>query len=393
MRVSHVITRLILGGAQENTVSTVIGLQADPDFRVDLVSGPTHGSEGTLEHLLKPFPGVLVRSPNLVRPVHPPRDWLALRDLTRLFKRWRPRIVHTHSGKAGILGRLAAHRAGVPIIVHTIHGPSFGPFQGPAANALFRSMEQFAARVTTHFVSVADAMTDQYLAAGIGCPSNFTRVLSGFDIAGFLDARPDARLRASLRIGSGDFVVGMVARLTERKGHDDFLDAARSILARCPRARFLWVGDGPWRDRLWARVCELGLAPRFVFAGMVPPDQVPRFVALMDVLVHLSTREGLPRALPQALAAGKPVIAYDCDGAREVCLPGKTGFLVRIGDRQGLLDSLVRLESDPDRAREFGETGRDWVRDRFSVETMVESLKDLYRRLEREAAGNAAEPT
>ena len=210
MRVTHVITRLIVGGAQENTVASVLGLRTKPDLEVNLISGPTSGPEGSLEDCFHPTPGILAIAPHLVRPIHPLHDWLALREVTRLLRAHRPTIVHTHSGKAGILGRLAAARAGVPIIVHTIHGPSFGPFQGPIANAVFLAAERLAARCTTHFVSVAHAMTRQYLDAGIGRPEQFTRILSGFPLEPFLDLPPDTGLRQQLGLAQDDFVIGKI---------------------------------------------------------------------------------------------------------------------------------------------------------------------------------------
>src|SRR6185436_6401398 len=186
LRVTHIITRLIVGGAQENTVDSVLGLRARHGLDVDLISGPTIGPEGSLESAFAPYPQVLSRAPHLVRPLRPWADVQAGRELTAMLRARKPLLVHTHSGKAGILGRLAARRAGVPIVVHTIHGPSFGPFQGAIANTLFRWAEQAAARYTTHFVSVAQAMTRQYLAAGIGQPNQFTFVPSGFGLAPFL---------------------------------------------------------------------------------------------------------------------------------------------------------------------------------------------------------------
>src|SRR5580658_6432323 len=164
MRITHIITRLIIGGAQENTLATVSGLRRIPGLEVHLISGPTTGPEGSLEA----DSGNLIIVPELVRPIHPLKDMGALKQLERILREQKPDIVHTHSGKAGILGRLAARRAGVPVIVHTIHGPSFGKFQGAAGNFIFRTAEKYAARCTTHFIVVADAMKDQYLAAGIG---------------------------------------------------------------------------------------------------------------------------------------------------------------------------------------------------------------------------------
>jgi hypothetical protein len=209
MRVTHVITRLIVGGAQENTIASVLGLRAKPDLEVDLVAGPTTGSEGSLEPWVAGTPGCLTVIPQLVRAVRPWSDWCAYRRLTRLFRWRKPDLVHTHSGKAGVLGRLAARRAGVPLIVHSIHGPSFGPFQGPLANLAFTAAERLAGRVTDHFVVVANAMTRQYLAAGIGRPEQYTRIFSGFELDPFLHARRDPVLAAKLGVKPDDFVVGM----------------------------------------------------------------------------------------------------------------------------------------------------------------------------------------
>lgn len=381
MRVTHLITRLIIGGAQENTLASVLGLRQLSGMDVHLISGPTHGPEGSLEPLAAEVPGLLTLEPSLVRPVHPWHDTRALVRLTRTLRQQRPDIVHTHSGKAGVLGRFAASRAGVPIIIHTIHGPSFGPFQGALANTVFRNAERLAARVTTHFVAVADAMTEQYLAAGIGSRERYTRIFSGFDLAPYLHATDDPELRARLGLAPGDVVIGMIARLFKLKGHEDLFAMAPDLVRRCPRVKFLLVGDGVWRTRLEQLAAASGLRDRVVFAGLVPPADVARYVGIMDILVHLSQREGLPRALPQALAAAKPVVAYDCDGAREVCFDNETGFLVRPGHTHRLVQSLQLLVESPQLREQFGARGRDFVRRHFSVEMMVDDLYRLYQRL------------
>jgi len=381
MRVSHVITRLIVGGAQENTVASVLGLREKPGIAVELISGPTHGPEGTLEGVFKPFPGLLTVIPSLVRPVHPWADFLACRALTRHFRRQRPDVVHTHSGKAGILGRIAAARAGVPLVVHTIHGPSFGTFQGALANAVFTAAERRAARVTNHFVVVARAMAEQYLGAGIGTPEAYSLIPSGFPLDPFLQARNDPALRLRLGLQPEDFVVGKIARLFKLKGHDDLFAAAPGLVRRNPRIKFLLVGDGEWRERFEALARSLGLERHVVFTGLVPPAEIPALVGIMDALVHLSTREGLPRALPQALAAARPVVAYDCDGAREICLEGETGFLVQPGDVARLTDRLLELAGDPGLRERLGRRGQEIVRHRFSVTGMVDALHALYLRL------------
>lgn len=387
MRVLHVITRLIVGGAQENTIASVLGLRGKPDLDVRLISGPDTGPEGSLASAFAACPQALIFLPGLVRPVHPWKDMLAWRRLVRFLRDQRPDLVHTHSGKAGFLGRLAASRAGVPVIVHTIHGPSFGPFQGTFANSLFRMAERRAGKVTAHFVVVADAMTRQYLDAGIGRPEQYTKILSGFPLAPFLAAVNDPKLRARWGIAPEDMVIGVIARLFKLKGHDDLLDAAPALVRNCPRIKFLLVGDGAWRARLEQRAKDLGLEKSFIFTGLVQPAEIPPLIGIMDVLAHLSRREGLPRALPMALAAGRPVVAYDCDGANEICLDNETGFLVRPGDITGLVERLGRLAGDPSLRERLGRRGRELVRDRFGVDRMVDDLYALYLKLAAGATG------
>jgi glycosyltransferase involved in cell wall biosynthesis len=397
LKITHVITRLIIGGAQENTVATVLGLRRKPGVEVRLISGPTAGSEGSLEKLVegrgsrvegersgsRPStldPRLLI-VPELVRPIHPFKDFSALHKLEKIFREQKPGIVHTHSGKAGILGRLAAKRAGVPIIIHTIHGPSFGTFQNGLSNFIFRAAEKSAARATGHFIVVADAMKDQYLAAGIGTPGQYTKIFSGFPLEPFLTATNDLALREKLGIAPGDFVVGTVARLVKLKGHDDLFAVAPELVRRCPQIKFLLVGDGEYRARFENLARSLQLERHFIFTGLVAPSEVPKYVGIMDALVHLSSREGLPRALPQALAAGKPVVAYDCDGAREVCFDGRTGFLIQRGDLKNLTEKIMQLANDSALREKLGRTGSDFVRENFAVEKMVDSIHDLYLKL------------
>ena len=304
-----------------------------------------------------------------------------MRRLTACFRGNRPGIVHTHSGKAGFLGRLAAARAGVPVIVHTIHGPSFGSFQGSLANTAFKLAERRAGRVTTHFVAVANAMTGQYLDAGIGTSDQYSRIVSGFEVGPCLSASNDPRTRARWGLAPEDIVVGTIARLFKLKGHDDLMAVAPALLRQCPRLKFLLVGEGARRAQLEDKARALGLESRWVFTGLVEPREIPGLVGIMDIVVHLSRREGLPRALPQALAAARPIIAYDCDGAREVCLDGETGFLLQPGDLAGLTDRVLRMAADPNLRDRMGNRGRALVKDEFSVEHMLDDLERLYRKL------------
>jgi glycosyltransferase involved in cell wall biosynthesis len=389
VRVAHVITRLIVGGAQENTVYSVLGMARKPGLEVLLISGVSDAAEGTLKPLLTGSKCQVIELPSLVRPISPALDWQAYRELVALFKKLNPQIVHTHSGKAGIIGRMAAAKAGVPIIVHTIHGPSFGSFQGPVANWIFTAAERRAARVTTHFVVVANAMRDQYLRKGIGAPDKYTLVRSGFDLDPFLTATNDPGIRKRLGLKPDDFVVGKIARLVDLKGHEDLVAVAPSLVINHPGIKFLLVGDGNLRAGMEEKIRQLRLSSHFVFTGLVDPTAVPALIGVMDMVIHLSQREGLARALPQALAAGKPVVAYDCDGAGEVCLDGRTGFLVPADNRKLLVEAVSKLAANPELRKKLGETGRGLVRSQFSIPAMVDGQYALYRSLVKDSDGEA----
>jgi glycosyltransferase involved in cell wall biosynthesis len=379
MRVTHVITRLIVGGAQENTVASVTGLQSKPGVEASLVSGVETGPEGSLGAGMDSR--TITWLPALVRPIHPWKDIIAWNQLTRLFRKQNPDIVHTHSGKAGILGRLAARRAGVPVIIHTIHGPSFGAFQGQVANEIFRSAEKYTASATTHFVAVADAMIAQYLAAGIGRPEQYSKIFSGFPLEPFLTVSNDPALRSKWRIAPEDIVIGKIARFFKLKGHEDLFKIAPDLVKRCPRIKFLLVGDGPLRLQFEQQARALNLERHFIFTGLVAPSEIPKLAGIMDVLVHLSLREGLARALPQALAAGRPVVAYDCDGAVEVCRENETGFLIQPGDLNQLRMRLMELAEQPTLRERLGQRGKQFVRERFGVEKMADDIYALYSKL------------
>jgi glycosyltransferase involved in cell wall biosynthesis len=381
MRVTHIITRLVIGGAQENTVATVLGLRQKSGVEVSLISGPTSGPEGTLEPEIKKTAGLLTLVPELVRPVHPLKDFIAVRKLEKILREQKPHIVHTHSGKAGILGRLAARRAGVPIIIHHIHGPSFGNFQGTSANFIFTAAEKYAAQVTSHFFCSASAMARLYLAAGIGKPEMFTRIFSGFTLEPYLNATNDLALRKQLGLAEEHFVIGQIARLFKLKGHADLLAAFARIFPQLPQARLLFVGDGALRGDLKNQVRALGLDGKVIFTGLVPPAEVPRYAGIMDCVAHLSAREALSRALPQALAAGKPVVAYDFDGADEVCIENETGFLIRTGDVENAGQKLLQLARQPGLREQLGRRGREFVRENFPVEKMVDDQYNVYLKL------------
>ncbi|MBX3407609.1 MAG: glycosyltransferase [Phycisphaeraceae bacterium] len=425
MRIFHISTRLILGGSQENTVLSCEG-QAMRGHEVHLAFGPIYGPEGSLLERVERFNRAHADNPirthivpHLVREVRPTADARALRELRRLVLELGPDVVHTHSSKAGVLGRIAAWReggrAGRIRVVHTIHGPPFMPVEGGAAaranvrlnNVLYTIAERFAARRCHTIISVADAMTRQFLSRGIGRDEQYVTVASGMETEPFLNAAPGedrASVRARLGLCGDDFVIGTVARLAQHKGHDDLLDALADDLRTHPRWKLLWVGDGWWRDRLIAKARAFGIAVRtiddaaapsgprptnappptpdaaaqLIITGLVPPERIPGLMRAMDVLAHPSYREGLPRTVPQALLAGVCPIAYDCDGTPEVVREGETGFLVPTGDRAALRAAVLRAAANPADRTAMAARGRDECARRFDVGRMIDALQAVY---------------
>lgn len=379
LSILHISTRLILGGSQENTVLSCEG-QAARHHRVGLVYGPILGPEGSLLERVRAHGGIeAIETPRMVREVAPLKDLRCHRDLRRLIRRWKPDVVHTHSSKAGILGRSAAWKERVPCVVHTIHGLPFHPYESALRNALYVRCERFAARRCHRIVSVADAMTAQALAAGVGRPEQYVTIHSGIEIERFLrPARGRDRMRRELGIEPGQFILGTVARLAELKGHDDLLEALEPVMAQRPALRLLWVGDGWWRDRLLSRVRSMGLEGRVITTGLVKPEEIPDYVHAMDALAHPSYREGLPRAVPEALLCEVPVVVYDVDGAAEACPDGEVGRLIAPGDRNGLRAAVEWFMDHPEERRAMGRRGRALCRERFAAELMVDRLESLY---------------
>jgi glycosyltransferase involved in cell wall biosynthesis len=385
MRIVHIITRLIIGGAQENTVLTVAGLHHRHGDDVTLITGPAEGPEGDLFNQARRLDLKVELMPELVRPIRPATDARAYRLLRRAIRRLDPEVVHTHSSKAGILGRAAAWAERVPAVVHTIHGLPFGPSETPLRNRAYGVLERWAARRCHAIVSVCDAMTEQALAAGVGRREQYLTVYSGMDVEAFLNPRrPRHEVRRELGLADDEVAFGTVARLFERKGHDDILAAAPAVLAANPKVRFVFIGDGILRDRILADAQRLGVRHALHLTGLVPPDRIPELLVALDAVVHPSLREGLARVLPQALLVGRPAISYDVDGAREVVRP-ETGILLRPRDIAGLTAAILRLAADPALRDAMGREGRRRFADQFRHETMTDQLRSLYLRLLRAA--------
>lgn len=384
IRVVHIITRLILGGAQENTLSTAIAQHRDPRFDVTLLCGVDEAGEGDMFAEANRAGLKTVVLPSLLREIRPVTDLKAFLDMYRFLRARSFTIVHTHSSKAGIIGRLAARAAGVPIVVHTLHGLVFHEFQSRWKNWFYIVLKRICAPLTDTIISVSDLVSKAALARGIGRPDQHVTIYSGIDLNLFLSVGERLSVEDAKRLAGIPHdapVVGKIARLFPLKGHEQFLAAAAEIHRQMPEVFFLLVGDGPLRESLRAQAARLGIADRVVMAGRVPPERVPDYIQAMDVVVHTSLREGIARVLPQAGAVGKPVVTFDLDGAPEVIRDGVSGYLVPPLDVNRIANQTVELLRDPARRRSFGEAGRAFAAAHFSVDRMVERIIAVYLQL------------
>lgn len=378
MRICHVITRLIIGGAQENTLLSCQGLH-ERGHEVTLVIGPETGPEGSLIEQAQRAGYRLEVVNSLRRAVRPHRDAWARLAMAKLFRRLAPEVVHTHSSKAGILGRCAARAADVPVIVHTIHGMSFNRTQSLLTRSLYRRLEAYCAAFTHRIISVAEAMSRQAVAAGVAPAEKFTTVYSGMRTDLFDPDRPCRRaIRREWGMGESDVVVGAVARLFHNKGYEQLIPAMAIAVRSNPHLKFVWVGDGAQHEEYEKRLRDLGLRDRVFLTGLLPPEAVPGALAGMDLLVHASQWEGLPRAAVQALLMRVPVISFDIDGAPEVVIPGRTGMLVPLNDIEMLGATMSEMASDASVRRRLGQAGREWCLARFDWRHMVERLETVY---------------
>ena len=382
MRIVHIITRMIVGGAQENTRFNCLDLVRDYGDDVTLITGPSLGAEGSLLDKYQDPDLKTILVPELIRSIRPWTDFRAARILQQHLTQLRPDVVHTHSAKAGILGRSVAWKLKIPCVVHTVHGAPFHPYQAWPVRKFYQICERWAARRCHRLISVADAMTDLLVEAKIAERSKFVTIYSGMDIEPFLNADQNRlQLRKELGIRPEDIVVGKIARLFHLKGHQYLLACAQRVVQADPRIRFLLVGDGVLRESLEKEIASMGLQNHFIFTGLVPPHEIPDLIGAMDMLMHVSLREGLARALPQAMLAGKPVISYDIDGAKEVVIEDQTGILLPPKSIQPLGDAILKLANDADLRTRLGLQGRLLCQERFGHQSMTKQIRRLYEQI------------
>jgi glycosyltransferase involved in cell wall biosynthesis len=379
---------MILGGAQENTLITCTEL-VRRGHQVTLITGPSIGPEGKLLDLARQRNFRVIVVDQMVREINPFKDAPAYLKLRKILTHLKPDIVHTHSAKAGIIGRVAAYalkgridrsRPNVPAVVHTIHGLAFHPYQPAYLNSFYKAVERYTARRTDRIISVADAMTQKALAAAMGQPDMYSTAYSAIEQDDYLAPPASSEIsgfRRRFGINDQAIVLTTVARITELKGHEYIIDSARKLAGKYDNCVWLFVGDGSLTREMQSKLQMAGLSYRFKFTGLLPPSQIPLTMHASDIIVHPSLREGLARALPQAMLAGKPVVSFDIDGAREV-VNQDTGFLVEPEDVDGLTEACEKLIAQPELRQKLGRAARAYVKDKFSPEVMVEEIERVY---------------
>jgi glycosyltransferase involved in cell wall biosynthesis len=371
--VMHVITRLTLGGSSENTVSTVEALGRG-GYENTLALGPE--SEAATVDDARRRGCRIVAVPSLGREVHPVRDFRAVLELARLFRHRRPTIVHTHTSKAGFVGRLAARLARVPVLIHQPHGHIFYGYWGRARTALFVALERLAARWTDTLVALTPREVDEHLERGIGRAAQWAVVPSGVPTARLRQAAPArAAARAKLGLPAGAFVVAGVGRLVPIKGFDVLVDALPALAARVPSAQALLIGDGEERAALEARAAALGVGARLSITGAV--TDVGGVLAAADVLAAPSRNEGMGRVLVEAMAIGLPVVGTTVGGIPDVIINGECGYLVAPDDAHALAEALAELGVDAALRAKLGAAAMPRA-EAFSTDVAAAAMGAIY---------------
>ena len=383
IRILRVIARLNVGGPALHVSYLTKGLD-ERGYETTLVAGSIGAEEGSMEYAAHDLGIEPVVIPALQREIGAAADLHAVGGLRELIRRLRPDIVHTHTAKAGAIGRAAARLAGgarPPVVVHTFHGHVLRGYFGEARTRVFLEIERALARSTDALIAVSPEVRDELVGLGVAAPEKFVVIRLGLDLEARTSATKGARERERARLGIPDeaFTVGWLGRMTEIKRVDDLLRAFAVLHARDPQARLLLAGDGPLRPSLEGLARELGLGEAAHFLGM--RREVAELFAAVDTVALTSANEGTPVTLIEALAAGRPAVSTDVGGVRDVVSDGETGLLVPAGDIGALADALDRLDRDPELRRRFADNGRAGVLSRYSIPRLVDDVDALYGRL------------
>jgi len=381
IKVAHIIARMITGGADENTLFTIEGLDKDK-YDIDLITG-----EEINKNLLNKEENHffnIIQVKGLKWKLNFLHDPLVLLKLIRIFNKNEYDIVHTHTTKAGILGRIAAYISGVPVIIHGLHGSTFEAFNSKLLNGFLFFFEKITAKFTDAYISVSKMLSETYIEKGIGNKNNHYTIYSGMDLTKFYHAREQTNNKEifeDLGIDTGGFIIGNVARLETRKGHRFLIDTFQKILEQRKnrKLKLLIVGEGNKRNELENYVRELKLIDKVIFTGY--REDVENLMAIMDIFVLTSLREGLPRVLVQAAAVGMPSIAFNVDGVPEIIKENYNGFLVEPRNVERLADRIKKYIDDKELILLHGKKGRKFIGNKWSIGNMVDRVDKIYQGL------------
>ncbi|MBI3988606.1 MAG: GT4 family glycosyltransferase PelF [candidate division NC10 bacterium] len=379
IRICRIITRLNIGGPAQHVILLSAGLPRE-EFETLLVIGKEEEGEGSLFDLAMAKGCQPFLLPRLHRPIGLLDDLLTLVALFRLFKRWKPHIVHTHTSKAGTLGRLAARAAGVLIVVHTFHGHIFEGYFSPWQATAFLTVERLLAKFTTRIITLSEGQRRELLARKIGNEEKIVVLPLGLELDPFSAcAAKSGQLREELGLLGEEKLVGIVGRLVPIKGHEIFLQAARVVAERLPSCRFLIVGDGPERLKLQGMAEALGLSSEVLFLGW--RRDLDRIYADLDLCTLSSSNEGTPVSIIEAMAAGVPVVATQVGGVKDLVTHHETGLLVPPGDAQALASAILTLLNDPEKAQRMARAAKARAYPFYDVKALLSRMSDFYHTL------------
>ncbi|HEX5246724.1 MAG TPA: glycosyltransferase family 4 protein [Gaiellaceae bacterium] len=383
VKVLRVIARLNVGGPALHVAYLTAGL-ADRGYDTTLAAGTIGRGEESMAFVAEAQGVSTEVIDELHRNISPLRDARAVLRLADLIRRERPTILHTHTAKAGAVGRIAALLAGrarPPIVVHTFHGHVLRGYFNRVVTFGFRTLERLLARMTTRLIAVSPEVRDDLVALGVAPAEKFAIVRLGIELDQRVGGDESVRreTRRVLGLSGGPFVVGWVGRMTAVKRTDLVVRVFRALVDRGFDARLLLVGDGPDREGLERLAHDLGVIKRCLFLGY--QEDVARFYDAMDALLLPSVNEGTPVSVMEALAAERPAVATRVGGTPDVVRDGIDGFLVDSAEPDELADRLAELARDPARRAEMGAAGRARVLERYSVDRLVDDVDRLYREL------------
>ena len=379
IRVLQIITRLIVGGAQETVMITADRLDKQR-FQVDVISGPQTGCEGSLIEEIQAHSISLTIFPDLLREISPIHDLLAIWKLYWFIRAGSYKIVHTNSSKAGIIGRLAAWLAHVPVIVHTVHGWSFHDHMSFPVKCAYIILERLTAWMSNALIVVAHPDILKGMNESIGNQEKYHLIRSAISFDEFKPMQMKGEIiRKELEIPSGVPVLGNVGRFSEQKNPLDWIRVAGRVRRMLPECYFLLVGDGPLRSEVEGIIKEQEIGDHTILTGL--RRDVPQLLAAMDVFLLTSLWEGLPRVIPQAMAMEIPVVANAVDGSTEIIVSGDTGFICTPGDIECLANHCVELLRDSKQRKLMGQRARKIASKEFDQDHMINQIELLYEQL------------